>query len=522
MIARRTLLHVGVCVLGAVCGMFAGRYAAERYELRLGREHLEDYAQRVMKLTADSNAEMEAAADAVRKANLGFCSDAEIAFMRDYVFNAAHIRDLGRAQNGKLYCTSTSGVLAEPASMQRKPDVVANGANFFANAPLVITNKSDGLILGKKGVSVVMNPVAFDTIHEPPMYFAASLFEPSSGRVVHVLGKHMPLRGWEARAGTYVEKNGVFYKPVCSSEAAYCIAVAESREDMLAQGGLLRTIYGITGGFLGYGAVLIVLLWWQRQKTMERQLRRALRSGELSLVYQPIVDLATGAIVGAEALVRWRDEADEWIRPDVFAALAEEHGFVNQITQFVIHCSVKELGNTFLQQGYRVSINMTASDLQDPNFFAALDRIQAEQKLPPFAIGLELTERSTADQQLAVDGISRLNRAGHAVYIDDFGTGYSSLAYLHQLPVTAIKIDRAFTQTVGTEAVTASVVPQILDMANKLNLRVVVEGIETEEQADYFRQQGHGYLGQGWLYGKPVTAEKLIAMLPPEAMHRTT
>lgn len=517
MLTRRTLLHVGICVLGAICGVFAGRYAAVRYELRLGREHLEDYAQRVMKVTADSNAEMQDAADAVRKANLGFCSDAEISYMRDYVFSAAHIRDIGRAKDGKLYCTSTFGRLAEPAFMQRKPDIVAGGANFFANAPLVITKTSDGLILGKKGVSVVMNPVAFDTMHEPPMYFAASLFEPSTGRVVHVLGKPVPLDVSEAQAGTYVEKNGIFYKPICSSEAAYCIAVAESREDMLAHTSPLRHVCVVIGGLLGYGAVLVVLLWWRQQKTMERQLRRAVHRGALSVVYQPIVEIATGAIVGAEALVRWRDETGEWVRPDVFVQIAEQHGFVSQITQFVLQRAVTELDAAFLQQGYRVSINVTGSDLQDPALFTALDRIQSERKLAPFAIGLELTERSTANQQLAIDALSRLNQSGYAVYVDDFGTGYSSLAYLHQLPVTAIKIDRSFTQTVGTEAVTASVVPQILDMARKLDLSVVVEGIETEEQANYFRLHGQGLFGQGWFYGNPVSADKLIAMLPPSA-----
>ena len=105
---------------------------------------------------------------------------------------------------------------------------------------------------------------------------------------------------------------------------------------------------------------------------------------------------------------------------------------------------------------------------------------------------------------MALDAISHLQRSGHTVYIDDFGTGYSSLAYLHQLAADAIKIDRTFTHTVCTEAVTASVVPQILDIARRLELLVVVEGIETREQADYFRHAGGGILAQGWFFGRPV------------------
>jgi sensor c-di-GMP phosphodiesterase-like protein len=131
----------------------------------------------------------------------------------------------------------------------------------------------------------------------------------------------------------------------------------------------------------------------------------------------------------------------------------------------------------------------------------------------PSAIGLELTERSTADPVMATEALARLKQAGFLVYIDDFGTGYSSLAYLHRLAVNFIKIDRVFTQTIGTGSVTASVVPQILDLARTLNLQVVVEGIETEEQAAYFCNEFPGARAQGWLFGRAVAAENLRRMI---------
>jgi len=131
----------------------------------------------------------------------------------------------------------------------------------------------------------------------------------------------------------------------------------------------------------------------------------------------------------------------------------------------------------------------------------------------PSNVGLELTERSTADHKTAVHALAQFKNTGHVMYIDDFGTGYSSLAYLHELHVDAIKMDRAFTRTVGTGAVTASVVPQILEMAAQLDLLVVVEGIETREQAEYFRAAGRGILGQGWLFGMPVPASQFRKLL---------
>jgi len=121
-------------------------------------------------------------------------------------------------------------------------------------------------------------------------------------------------------------------------------------------------------------------------------------------------------------------------------------------------------------------------DLNSPAFFAGLQQCVKIAKIEPAALGLELTERCTADRDAATQAIAGLKSTGHAVFIDDFGTGYSSLAYLHELAVDGIKIDRAFTATVGTDALIASVVPQILDMASQLGLLVVVEGIESSSR----------------------------------------
>ncbi len=116
-----------------------------------------------------------------------------------------------------------------------------------------------------------------------------------------------------------------------------------------------------------------------------------------------------------------------------------------------------------------------------------------------------------------METLRSLRQQGHSVHIDDFGTGYSSLAYLNDLSVDAIKIDKAFTQAIGTEAVTVAILPQILAMAEALDLEVIVEGIETAEQADYFRANGQKYLGQGWLFGYPVPVGEFRGLLASEA-----
>jgi sensor c-di-GMP phosphodiesterase-like protein len=127
-----------------------------------------------------------------------------------------------------------------------------------------------------------------------------------------------------------------------------------------------------------------------------------------------------------------------------------------------------------------------------------------------------LTESDTANSEIAIEAIRRLRENGHSVHIDDFGTGYSSLSYLHALSVDAIKIDRSFTQAIGTEAVTVSILPQILAMAEKLNLQIVVEGVETELQARFFCATTPLTLAQGWYFGRPMPAETFHTILLEE------
>jgi sensor c-di-GMP phosphodiesterase-like protein len=281
---------------------------------------------------------------------------------------------------------------------------------------------------------------------------------------------------------------------------------------MARRPGLTRW-FVLAGGLIGFALSLIILRIQRGRRSMESQLRRALRSESLTLVYQPIVDLATGKIVAAEALARWIDEDGESVRPDVFVALAEEKGFAREITRLVVGFAAEELADLLAAGLLRVSINIAPTDLADDDFFRYLDHCLEFAHVPPSSIVLELTERSLADHDVAVRALGMLKSRGHRVYVDDFGIGYSNLATLHRLEVDGIKVDRAFTQTIGTESATASVLPQILEMARQMDLAVVVEGIETEEQADYFRKAGEGIYGQGWLFGRPMPAAQFRKLL---------
>jgi sensor c-di-GMP phosphodiesterase-like protein len=256
-------------------------------------------------------------------------------------------------------------------------------------------------------------------------------------------------------------------------------------------------------------------MWLQpRKRSLARQLRRALRRNLLTVVYQPIVDVKTGRILGAEALARWTDEDGQYIRPDIFVAAAEELGIIGKLTRVILRLIVAELGS-FLRThpDFHVNVNIAAADLGDPQFLPMLEKLLQKHGIASKSINLELTERSTADHPLAISSISKLRARGHEFYIDDFGTGYSSISYLTELSVDAIKIDRAFTDAVGTGSLTAVIVPQILAMANTLNVKVVVEGVERPEQSAYFASLNQEILAQGWHFGEAIPVDELLSLL---------
>jgi sensor c-di-GMP phosphodiesterase-like protein len=177
----------------------------------------------------------------------------------------------------------------------------------------------------------------------------------------------------------------------------------------------------------------------------------------------------------------------------------------------VLTRSLDELGPILEHRpNFRLNINLAPSDLADPRLLLLLDERLHESLISPANLAFELTERATSDREVAIAAIRRLRERGHSVFIDEFGTGYSNLAYLTELNVDGIKINRTFIATLGTESVTASIVPQILALAKAFDLAIVVQGIEREEQANYFATSDPQILGQGWFFGLPVPARSLL------------
>ena len=255
------------------------------------------------------------------------------------------------------------------------------------------------------------------------------------------------------------------------------------------------------GGFVAAGTLagtllgLVCAIVYRRQHGFEHQLLRAIRKDALRIVYQPIVDLGNEQIVEGEALARWTNRRQRFrSAPMTLSRLLKNAALLGRSRGLwcVMCCRISDQIVARAVRIFRVNVNIAAADLADPGFLPMLEKALEEAGFQPGGIGIEITESYTARQQVAKETILRLRQKGHYVHIDDFGTGYSSLAYLHDLSVDAIKIDKAFTKAIGTDAVTVTILPQILTMADTLGLRVIVEGIETPQQAIYFAKAKTG------------------------------
>jgi diguanylate cyclase (GGDEF)-like protein/PAS domain S-box-containing protein len=250
----------------------------------------------------------------------------------------------------------------------------------------------------------------------------------------------------------------------------------------------------------------------RRQLTLASRLRDAIRHGEMVLHYQPLVELSSGHVVGAEALVRWQDGDRGLIPPNDFIPIAERTGLIKPLSDWVIKQACLQ-SVAWRDQGLDlyVSVNLPASFWRPTRISEVLDTIESFG-LNPDRMMVEITE-STAmgDDRATAPILAELHRRGLRVALDDFGTGHSSLSRLNQMQVTTLKIDRAFICDLPGDASAAILVNSIIQLANNLGLQPLAEGIETEAQRDFLA--GHGCtLGQGFLYSRPVPAADMIAV----------
>jgi sensor c-di-GMP phosphodiesterase-like protein len=265
------------------------------------------------------------------------------------------------------------------------------------------------------------------------------------------------------------------------------------------------TVFSSVFGFLVFLCISLILFQcWVLEEhfSMAAKLRKAIKSGELNMNYQPIVNMRTGEWTGMEALIRWSTSGNI-ISPAVFIPLAERMGSIGELTRWIVKRVAEDYASYFWYiKGLYITINLSAQDVEDDTFVDFVHELFSRYSIPARRIVFEVSEGVLMNRSKGAIQLQRFREQGYRVAIDDFGTGYSSLAYIEDLPIDILKIDRAF---LGAEKINSpdAIWRHVVTMANSLKLTVVAEGVETPEQVEALIDRDVE-LAQGWLFAKAL------------------
>ena len=449
---------------------------------------------------------------------LGRCSDDELLALRRTVFETPAIADMGRLRHGMLICTTGVGRLAQPVD-QGDPHYVSHyGLRWYSMGSLLISADSQALVLELGNVNAVIEATVLGANDHPDILYTIGAVDHLTGQVIQAVGAPLPNQAATglaafSRSGTVGRIPDHVVGFACDDRSSVCVALTQPVTTVLQRNAVLLGAFAGMGSLIGIGVFLTGQFARRRDRSLSTKLRRAIKRDRLHVEYQPQLDLIDRRIVGVEALVRWTDADGTRHRPDVFVAVAENHGFISALTDLVIRHVVADMAELMRENpDLSVAINFAAADLTNDRLVARLTALAEAAGVPASRFSIELTERAAGHDPGIKAILAGARDLGHKVAIDDFGVGYSNLGYLQSMPIDYLKIDKSFTDTVGTGSVKSSIVPQILDMAKTLDFGIVVEGLETEEQITYFVDRGVR-VGQGWAFARAMPIHRLRSWL---------
>jgi EAL domain-containing protein (putative c-di-GMP-specific phosphodiesterase class I) len=258
---------------------------------------------------------------------------------------------------------------------------------------------------------------------------------------------------------------------------------------------------------------------------IENGLREVVARNELFLHYQPQVDMISGAVVGAEALIRWNSPRRGLIPPGEFIPIAEDTGMIIPIGDWVLRSASTQFAqwqDLPALRDARIAVNISALQFSRSGLVHSIESIIRETGIRPDRLELELTETAVMlniDESILV--LKELKNLGISIAVDDFGTGYSSLSYLRKFPIDRLKIDRSFIMDIGKDPANNSIIDAIISLARGMSLEVVAEGVETEWQADFLRDRGCA-IAQGYWYSPAISAESFRDYVESDTWKRTS
>ena len=277
----------------------------------------------------------------------------------------------------------------------------------------------------------------------------------------------------------------------------------------------MALMLGAIGAVTSVVLVILVIGILLRRLSLQGEMQKSLQKNEFEINYQPVIDLETGQCMGAEALISWVQPGGKRVRPDLFIPLAEDTGLIEPMTEWLMTQIRVELEALLASnRSFHIAINLSPCHFESEKVLNTSSRVFGTSAIMPDQIIYEITERGLIreDNEVARSVMTKLRERNSGIALDDFGTGYSSLSYISSFPLDYLKIDKRFVDAIGVDSPMAGLVDSIIDMAQRLDLRTIAEGVETREQAEHLRDKGVDYV-QGWYYSRALTASGLVSYL---------
>ncbi|WP_312708043.1 EAL domain-containing protein [Stenotrophomonas sp.] len=431
------------------------------------------------------------------------CSTEELERFKALTFHSSFIADLGRIDGGRLSCSATWGDLA--ARPLPPPTFHLGSSQVWLSDDLAGTPYAGTTLIARDGVFSVSSTSAFDGID--------GLGTSSSTLSIVVDNRAHAIRKLAPRTGDVTRIDSV-HSRTCSVQNNVCVVVETPRRSVAGlPPWLLVLLFGLSAFAGAVAACLLARRRSAQHGSIHARLDQAIRQGEIQLVYQPLCRIRDQQLVGFEALSRWHPQAGEDIPPSVFVPIARQFNLTPLLFRHVLAQALLELGPSLRRHPLLyVSVNAEPHDLAQACVVRYLDALLHEAGLRPSQIRIEVTER----EQLCEVGkanIGRLEALGYKLLIDDFGTGSANFSHLAESPFHGVKIDRMFVTAITEDSPLRSVLPGMYQIARKLGMDVIIEGIETPEQVALLRELATDAVGQGWHYGYPLPSEDAVVML---------
>jgi sensor c-di-GMP phosphodiesterase-like protein len=521
-----TVVTLGAALLAIAIPVLLAIHLADRQARDTEMKLVTGYARDVLHRSETTSDQALAAVNALAVAHSADpCSDSNLAIMRRFDLSSSYLQAIGYAVNDQLVCSS-QGRDGDGLALGPVDWVTPIGVRIRINVRFAIDPVTSYLVLeSRDGFAAIINKdLPLDaTTSEPDVSLAA--FSVSNGHLMAQRGFIDPK--WvgattntlpkSQQVTTFVDhgyvvaavrSNRYYVGTIAALPISYMVAQSQATTHVLLPVGL------IAGIVLAVAAVYLGRL----QMAMPAVIRTALKRREFFMHYQPIVDLRTGAWVGAEALIRWQRRGGEMVRPDLFIPVAEDAGMIQRITQHVLELVARDVEDLFTRHpDFYIAINLASDDLHSSDTLRLLKQLARDtQALPGNLVG-EVTERAFIKLQIAQKTVRELRAGGIRVAVDDFGTGYSSLAVLESIDLDFLKIDKSFVDTMNMDTPTSQVALHIIEMAKSLHLKMVAEGVESEAQALFLRDLGVQY-AQGFLFSKPMPMSELMVRMPRSAI----